>query len=154
MQAIFGLLPDHGVRRIHQLGADLLAAVGGQAVHIKGVAGGPAHQFSVHLIGREHPGALELFLFLAHGSPYIRHDQVRALRGNGGVVLDAHPVPVRLQQHAVGLKPGRAGDAQFKIELPGRVDVGLAHIIAVADPAHALAGAVATVLDPGLHVRQ
>jgi hypothetical protein len=33
MQAVFGLVEDHRMRAVHHLGGDLLAAMGGQAMH-------------------------------------------------------------------------------------------------------------------------
>ena len=53
-----------------------------------------------------------------------------------------------------GSKPLGQAIRNSKVELPGGVDIGLAHIVAVTDPADALAGDAAAVLDPGLDVRQ
>ena len=154
MQAILRLIPDHRIRRIHQPGADLLAAVGRQAVHVKGVARGPAHQFGIHLVGREQRRSLLLLTLLAHGGPHIGHHQVYP-RGRGRrVVLYADPVAVLCQQLAIGFETRWAGDGQLEVELPRRIDIGLAHIIAVPHPAGALALDTAPVFHPGLHIRQ
>ena len=53
MQAIFRLVPDDRVGRIHQFRTDLLPPVGRQAVHVQGIPAGVAHQFGIHLVGGE-----------------------------------------------------------------------------------------------------
>ena len=154
MQAILRLFPDHGVGGVHQLGADFLAPVGRQAVHVQRVAGGAAHQLGVDLVAGEYLRPVALLLLLPHGGPDIGYHQVRAGRCLQRFVLDAHPVGVGGQQPGVGLEARRAGDAQLEVELPGGVDIGLAHIVAVSHPADGLAGDGAALLYPGLHIRQ
>ena len=53
MQAILCFLPDNGIGCVHQAGADLLAAMGGQAVHIQCITVGVTHEFLVDLVIRK-----------------------------------------------------------------------------------------------------
>jgi len=41
----------------------------------------------------------------------------------------------------------RAGDTQFEVELLRSVDIGLAHVVAIADPGHGFALDAAAMLD-------
>ena len=76
------------------------------------------------------------------------------LDGLGRRIHDLDPVAGLGQQFGAGLVTHRAGNAQLEVELHGGLDVGIAHVVAVTDPGHGLAGNAAALLDKGLHVGQ
>ena len=80
VQPVLGLVEDHGLRSVHDLVRDLLAAMGGQAMHEDRVLVGHAHQRAVDLIGLQQVVAAALVL-VAHGDPAIGDDGVGALGG-------------------------------------------------------------------------
>ena len=123
-------------------------------MHVECVAGGVAHQFRINLVGCKQRGAPRLFVFLAHRRPHIGDDQVGIPDSDGRIVFDMHPVAVSVEQSFVRLKGWWARNAQFEIELAGRIDIGLAHVVSVAYPADAATCDIATVFEPGLHIRE
>src|SRR5262249_61574303 len=73
---------------VDDLGGDLLAPVGGQAVEHDAVGGGEAEQAVVHLVRAERRPAGGL-VGLAHRDPDVGGEHVGALGGDGGVIDDA-----------------------------------------------------------------
>ena len=123
-------------------------------MHIECIAGGAAHQLVVHLVAGKRLCPLQLLFFLAHGCPHIGNHQVSAVCSTQRVVFYPDPVGVVRNQAGIGFESGRACYAQFEIKLPGGINIGLTHIVAVTDPAHALASDAAAVFYPGLDVCQ
>ncbi|MNM63384.1 hypothetical protein D3C81_747500 [compost metagenome] len=94
------------------------------------------------------------FLFLTHGSPDIGGHQVRTAHCFTRITHDLHALTTQRHEAWIGVVALGAGDAQLEIELQGRLDVGVAHVEAVADPGHGLALNSATVFLERLHVGQ
>ena len=71
MQAVFGLIKDAACLALHHLGADLLTAVGRQAVQNDRIGCRLLHQGLIHAESRKGLLPLRLFGFLAHGGPNV-----------------------------------------------------------------------------------
>ena len=76
VQPVLGLVEHDRLRTVDHLVGDLLAAMGGQAMHEDRVLGGVAHQLGVDLIGREQVVAAAGVL-VAHRHPAIGDDGAR-----------------------------------------------------------------------------
>ena len=78
MQAVFGLIPDHGGRPLHNGVGDFLAAVGGQAVQDLAAGGGHIQQGLIDLKTDKDLGPGGLLRLLAHA--YQNHLRVEAAK--------------------------------------------------------------------------
>ena len=154
MQAVFRLIPDHAVGPVDHFRADFLAAMRGQAMHEQGVVLGPAHQGLVDLIVGEVGQAHLAVVFVAHAGPHIREHEVGAVGGLRRVIADHRALATGLENLGVGPVALGRGDAQIEVEQTGGQQIGVAHVVAIADPGHGLAGDVAAVFLEGLKVRE
>ncbi len=154
MQPVFSLVPGDRTRVVEQVLADFLTTVGGQAMHEQGIGCRQVEHFAGDLVRREVRQAPCSFLLLTHGSPDVGGHQVGATHRFLRVADDLHAVTAQGHEAWVRLVALRAGDAQLEVELPGSLDVRVAHVEAITDPGHGLALDRATVLEEGLHVGQ
>jgi hypothetical protein len=88
VQSVFRLIKDDTVRPIDDIISDLFAALGRQAVHDDAIRIGFGYKFGIDLKGAQ---ALRLpcgLIFLTHGRPDIRINDVRAFHSFHGVIRD------------------------------------------------------------------
>ena len=152
MQPVLRLVPHHRLGPIDNRVGDLLAAVGRKAVQEERIRGGPRHQGVVDLEGGEEGAAALLLLLLTHAGPDVRGNQVGALGRLQRIAKHRAAVRGGSQQIRVRLVALRTGDMQLEVQEPGRLQIGLAHIVAVADPGHPTTADVPAVLVVGLKV--
>src|SRR5690606_27452740 len=89
VEPILRLVPDAALRAVDDLGADLLAAMGGEAMEEDPALRGPSHERLVDQeTGEGLPPGLRLGL-LAHAGPDVGRDHIRALDGLGGIARHA-----------------------------------------------------------------
>ena len=155
MKPVLGLVEDDGLRAVHHLVGDFLAAMGRQAMHEDRVLRGGAHELRIHLIWREN-GAAEVFVGVAHGHPAVGDDRLRARDRGVRVAGDVHrrailrrPVDQALRRR----KLGRRRDIDREAETRGGVNPARQHIVAVADPGDRAPANVAQTLLEGEEIR-
>src|SRR5205809_838652 len=78
VEAILGLVEDHRLRAVEHGVRDLLAAMGGEAVHDERARAGERDDALVHLIGAESAAAGLRLGLLAHARPHVGVDDVGA----------------------------------------------------------------------------
>ena len=82
MEAVFGLLPDDRAPAVEDLGADLLARMGREAVHDDRPLGGEREQVGVELVGGEGGAApLGLSGVIAEAYPDVGIERIGAVGG-------------------------------------------------------------------------
>ena len=154
MQPVFRLIPDHRLGAVDDPGGHLLAAVRRQAVHEEGVRPGQGHHGLVDDIAGKGAQTGLLFGLLAHAGPDVGDHQVRPGHRRAGIAQQDAALAGGGEEPGVGVEALWTGEAQLKIEQRRGLQIGLAHVVAVAHPDDGAAADVAAVLEPGLHVRQ
>ena len=91
VQAVLGLFEDPALRPVHDRRCDLLAAVGGQAVHRDRVGTGRRHQRVVDPVGRERIASLLGLRLLAHRRPGVGVDDGRPVDELERVLAEDEP---------------------------------------------------------------
>src|SRR5215471_13811883 len=137
VEPVLRLVEDQAPRPVEHGVGDLLAAMGGEAVHDEGRRRGQAEQPLVELIPLKRLEPLLAVGLLPHADPRVRVDHVRALDGLarvGGQPHAAAELPARRQDRLAGLEPGRRGHHRRRAEQGGDEQHGMAHVVAVADP--------------------
>ncbi|OEI70208.1 Uncharacterized protein Cus16_0834 [Curtobacterium sp. ER1/6] len=160
MQSVLRLVPDDAARSVDHLGRDLVAAVGGQAVHEDRVVRRVAHQLVVHAVAGEGVEPRLLLVLLAHRHPRVGdddvrsgdrrdrvgHDEDRAAR-LGGTTLGVDDDP------AVRAERRRSGHAHVHARRRAGEQVGVRHVAGtVADEGDGLPGQGPAVLADGEQV--
>jgi hypothetical protein len=132
---------------------DLLAAMGGQAVHEQGVGLRQSHHLGIHLPVLEVAAALLVLGLEAHRGPHVGGDEIGAAHrihrvGELLVMVGA------VEAGALGLDfvAGRRRHMHVEAEHLGRLQPGVADVVGVADPGHRPAGDRAAMLDEGVDV--
>ena len=158
--AVLGLVPDDALRAVEDVGVDLLAPVGRQAVHDDRVGRRVGHQLGGDGVVGEHRQPLLGLALLAHRDPGVGDHDVGAVDGLDRVALEqrgpagARADGVRAVDHRLlGLLPlGRADADVHAGRHPGE-EPGVAHVAgAVADERDRQAGEGALVLLDGQQV--
>ena len=121
-------------------------------MHKDGVTVRYLHDVVVNTKPGEVALTLFLFFFHAHAGPDVSDDHVGITAGFGGVVQHTDTATGFVEQFSVGFVASGAGHAKLKIKQHGQIDVGVAHVVAVANPANRLSLDVTSVIKPGLHV--
>ena len=93
-----------------------------------------------------------LFFFLAHGGPDIGGDQVGVFDRCLRVMQQCYLVTSGRHDVGAWLVAFRAAYAQMKTELTGRIDPGVAHVIAITNPYCRASLYTAAQLGPGHYV--
>src|SRR5438876_2433037 len=131
------LVEGDRVRAVEHRVGDLLAPMGGQAVHDQHRGLREAHDRLVDLVAAERlltPRSLRL---LSHARPHVGVDHVGPGRGLPRVLGDLDPAaePTRRVPDPGGrLVAGRARDDGRGAEQRAQEDHGVAHVVTVADP--------------------
>src|ERR1700730_7290810 len=136
MQPILGFVEYDGLRTVHHLVGDLLAAMGRQAMHEDRVLARGGHQFCVDLVGRKQSMAKGL-VHVAHRNPAIRDDRIRSLHRLMGIVdeLQAGARTARpIDEADLWIESGGGRDMKRKIESLRGVDPAREHIVGIAAP--------------------
>ena len=116
MEPVFRLRKDRVGIGLEGFIINLLAAIGGQAVHDESVGLGELHEGLVDLITLQDFEARSGFGFLAHRNPHVGVKHIRAF-GGGFQVFGADDVATSaLQDSGLGLEFFWRGDAEFKAE--------------------------------------
>src|SRR3546814_2699451 len=126
-------------------GGDLLAAVGGQAVHEHRIGRGSRHHLVIDAEALEGLAARLRLGLVAHRRPHVRVDGVSALGGFGGSVGDVGRLGRTSGDQALDVdvrRPvaGRGGDAHGHAGHRRREAEAAGHVVVVADPADGAAG--------------
>ncbi|KAF5289491.1 hypothetical protein FQR65_LT20825 [Abscondita terminalis] len=143
---------------VDDLGLDFLAPVGRQAVHEQGIGACGGHHLGVHApVGEGLLAGLVLGL-VAHAGPHVGGDQVGALAGVQRVLEDLVAALARRLaaegQRLVDLVAAGRADMDREAQQVGRLQPGVGHVVAIADPGDGLALDRAAVLDEGEDVGQ
>ena len=154
MQAVTRLLEGDGARILEEVLGDLFSPVRGEAVHEEHIVFGVIEQALVHLEALKAAQAKELLIFMAHGGPHVRDDEIGVCYGGFRVVAEGRAIAVALKPFRVGLEAPGAGHGQVKLIDVGRDHVALAHVEAIANEGHAFALDRAPMAVVGLHVRE
>jgi hypothetical protein len=136
VEAVLGLVPDHRLRSVKNLGRNLIAAVGGQAVKDDGVGPGQRQGGAVDAVGTEQLKPRRLLLLLAHGDPGVRGDDVGAgegLRRVGGdedrAAGQRGPLLRGLDHRGRGEVALRSGDSNVHPCGHSGQQVGIRHVV-------------------------
>src|SRR5215211_5428748 len=161
VEAVLGLVEHGRVGAVHDLGGDLLAPVGGQAVEHHHVRGGGHHRVGGQLVGLEDQRPLAVLQLLAHGRPHVGVEHVGVLGRGGRVVgqLDAAAggggdLGGPADHLGDGLVAEGGGHGHVHAHLGPGEQQAVGHVVAVAEVAKADAGEVAPALADGLEVGQ
>ena len=120
----------------------------GQAVQEDGLRVGELHQVGVHRVALEGIAPSFGFAFLTHRGPHVGVHDVRTLDGLLRHLRNQHTPTLlgRFELRAVRLEPLGAREPQLEAQDLSRLEPGIRHVVAVADPRDALSVPAAEVL--------
>ena len=156
MAAVLGLIPDALARAVEDLGCDLLARVGGQAVQSDRAGGGRVEQSIVDAVGPKRGAALGGGVLVAHGDPHVGVDGACSPHRLQGVVVEGQGTLGAGRQGQLGLQGVGGGRGDRHIHAGDRAEdrKRAGHVGAVAHIGQAQAGQLAESLAYGHQVGQ
>src|ERR1019366_7705055 len=143
VQAVLRLLPHDAGRPFDNFVSDFLAPVRRQTVQHHGFGVGFAHEFLVEAIADESAPASLHFGFLAHRGEHVGGKHVAASDRFARIVRDGNTCLAggfcAGKELGVRLVALGAGQCQVQTQKSRRLDPGVGHVVAVANPGVALA---------------